>query len=211
MQNLPLRYLTKQTFQTRENPHTRKTLHLPLLQQSILQIRQPSTVCPRSFLHVFFPLSVDKWEEQQQVVQVAYQYMERWPKDTFHSTSLHADHTHQGYFEAWTNKMSLCRHKRTHDRGDGVDGNFSLSGEEEEQYSGEDQLESLDDASPTSENGYVAGSLDSALHNHQNQNGMPPSNGPNMHQAPQQYNSLQTLSMPMTISHPQAINAGGMM
>ncbi|KAK4650170.1 Transcription factor mst12 [Podospora pseudocomata] len=113
--------------------------------------------------------------------------------------------------KAFSRSDNLAQHKRTHDRGDGVDGNFSLSGEEEEQYSGEDQLESLDDASPTSENGYVAGSLDSALHNHQNQNAMPPSSGPNMHQAPQQYNSLQTLSMPMTISHPQAINAGGMM
>ena len=114
--------------------------------------------------------------------------------------------------------FSFRRHKRTHDRGDGVEGNFNLSGEEEEQYSGEDPLESLDDASPTPENGYVAGSLDSAIHNshqnshqqqHQASNSMPPSNT-NMVQGPS-YNSLQTLSMPMTISHPQAINAGGIM
>ena len=107
------------------------------------------------------------------------------------------------------------RHKRTHDRGDGVEGNFNLSGEDEEEYSGEDQAGSLDDASPTSEGGgYVASSLNSAVVN----GGTPPqSNGmgstTNMGHAPQSYNNnnLQTLSMPMTISQPQAINAGGMM
>ncbi|KAK3996072.1 putative transcription factor [Cladorrhinum sp. PSN332] len=118
--------------------------------------------------------------------------------------------------KAFSRSDNLAQHKRTHDRGDGVEGNFNLSGEEEEQYSGEDALESLDDASPTSDNGYVAGSLDSAIHNshhhqqqHQGPNSMPPSSS-NMVQGPS-YNSLQTLSMPMTISHPQAINAGGMM
>jgi transcription factor STE12 len=101
------------------------------------------------------------------------------------------------------------RHKRTHDRGDGVEGGFNLSGEDEEEYSGEDQLGSLEEASPTSEHGYVPASLNSAV------NGTSPtSNGMASTSAlahSQSFNSLQTLSMPMTISHPQAINAGGMM
>ncbi len=81
------------------------------------------------------------------------------------------------------------------------------SGEEDEQYSGEDQLDSLEDASPTSENGYVAGmSLDSAINRH-----IPsPSSASSLGQQ-QTFNSLQTLSMPMTISQPQPINAGGML
>jgi len=103
----------------------------------------------------------------------------------------------------------LKRHKRTHDRGDGVEGSFNLSAEEEEEYSGEDQLGSLEDASPTSETGYITSSLNSVANSHHT----PPSNGM-MQQVgmgnSQGYNSLQTLSMPMTISQPQAINAGGM-
>jgi transcription factor STE12 len=90
----------------------------------------------------------------------------------------------------------LCRHKRTHDRNDGAEGSFN-SGEEEEQYSGEDPLSSLDDASPTSEGGYVTGSLDAALNSGS-------SNGPTSNQGlgqTQTFNSLQTLSMPMTMSN----------
>jgi len=98
------------------------------------------------------------------------------------------------------------RHKRTHDRGDGVEGSFNLSGEDEEEYSGEDQIGSLDDASPTSETGYVATSLNSAVNG--SNSSSTPSNGMGHSQA---YNSLQTLSMPMTMSQPQPINAGGMM
>lgn len=103
--------------------------------------------------------------------------------------------------------FSLCRHKRTHDRNDGAEGNFH-SGEEEEQYSGEDN--SLGESSPTSENGYVPGSLDAAVHGHGHGHGGIPTSG--LAQAPQQqqYNSLQTLSMPMTISQPHAINTGGL-
>lgn len=112
--------------------------------------------------------------------------------------------------EIETNKLSPCRHKRTHDRGDGAEGNFNLSGEEEEQYSGEDQLDSLEDASPTSENGYIAGSLDSAVNGGSStMHGMPSTSAAGMTPT-QTFNSLQTLSMPMTISQPQAINAGGM-
>lgn len=116
--------------------------------------------------------------------------------------------------------LFLCRHKRTHDRNDGAEGSVN-SGEEEEQYSGEDQLSSLDDASPTSENGYVTGSLDAVVNGNSNSSntnntnnatsssGAAPSNSQGMGQT-QTFNSLQTLSMPMTISQPQAINTGGL-
>jgi hypothetical protein len=105
--------------------------------------------------------------------------------------------------------FSQSRHKRTHDRGDGVEGNFNLSGEDEEEYSGEDQFGSLEEASPTSESGYVPSSLNSVA------NGATPTSNP-MGPSPtavsaSAFNSLQTLSMPMTISQPQAINAGGNM
>jgi len=110
--------------------------------------------------------------------------------------------------ETGTNKLSPRRHKRTHDRNDGGEGSFN-SGEEEEQYSGEDQMDSLEEASPTSEGGYVAGSLDAALSNSNSasSNGVP--SGNSMGQT-QTFNSLQTLSMPMTMSQPHAINSGGL-
>jgi len=100
------------------------------------------------------------------------------------------------------------RHKRTHDRGDGTEGGLNLSGEDEEEYSGEDQLGSLEEASPSSEGGYVPASLNSMAHG-----GTPTSNGmgPVTSMPHASFNSLQTLSMPMTISQPQPINAGGMM
>lgn len=100
----------------------------------------------------------------------------------------------------------ICRHKRTHDRGDGVEGGINLSGEDEEEYSGEDQLGSIEDASPTSETGnYITSSLTSIANGHHT----PPSNGmmqPSTMVNTQGYNSLQTLSMPMTISQPHALN-----
>ena len=110
------------------------------------------------------------------------------------------------------------RHKRTHDRGDGAEGSVN-SGEEEEQYSGEDPV---DDASPTSEtSAYVTGSIDSAVNGNSNSNnangnsnGASTSSGPStstsMPQTTQTFNSLQTLSMPMQISQPQPINASTM-
>lgn len=109
-----------------------------------------------------------------------------------------------------TDQVFFSRHKRTHDRGDGVEGGLSLSGEDEEDYSGEDQLGSLgEEASPTSENGYATSSLNAMAH--EVAHGSHGSHGlSNMGSAPT-FNSLQTLSMPMTISQPQAINAGGMM
>lgn len=62
---------------------------------------------------------------------------------------------------------NLNRHRRTHDRGDGSDGAYNFSGEEEE-YEGEndDQLAALEEASPNSENGYLPTSMP------QNFNGM---------------------------------------
>lgn len=91
-----------------------------------------------------------------------------------------------------------------------MEGGFNLSGEDEEEYSGEDQLGSLEEASPTSENGYVPASLNSAVHEHTpSSTGISPTTTSMSHA--QSFNSLQTLSMPMTISQPQAINAGGMM
>lgn len=50
------------------------------------------------------------------------------------------------------------RHRRTHDRSDGSEGPYGYSGEEEE-YEGEDQLGSLEEASPNSENGYLPTSM----------------------------------------------------
>jgi transcription factor STE12 len=106
--------------------------------------------------------------------------------------------------------LSRCRHKRTHDRNDGAEGSFN-SGEEEEQYSGEDQMSSLEEASPTSEHGYVAGSLDAAVNRSSNASPhtAPPANTTSLTQT-QTFNSLQTLSMPMTMSQPHAINTGGL-
>jgi len=111
--------------------------------------------------------------------------------------------------KAFSRSDNLAQHKRTHDRGEGGEGGFNLSGEDDDEYSGEDHLGSLEEASPTSERGYVTASLSSAA------NGGPnPSNS--RHPATtmasaKAYNSLQTLSMPMTMSQPQALNAGAMM
>lgn len=105
---------------------------------------------------------------------------------------------------------NLFRHKRTHDRGDGGDG-LNLSGEDEEEYSGEDHLGSLGDASPNSEAGYVTTSLNSVA------NSTPPTSngsmGPatSMPSSQPHFNSLQTLSLPMTISTPQSMNTAVMM
>jgi transcription factor STE12 len=111
--------------------------------------------------------------------------------------------------KAFSRSDNLAQHKRTHDRNDGAEGNFN-SGEEEEQYSGEDQLSSLDDASPTSENAYVAGSLDAAVNSNNAPSSHTTSPANQSHPQTQTFNSLQTLSMPMTMSQPHAINTGGM-
>ncbi|CAJ2506888.1 Uu.00g080740.m01.CDS01 [Anthostomella pinea] len=92
----------------------------------------------------------------------------------------------------------LKRHKRTHDRGEGGEGGLHLSGEDEDDYSGEDHLGPLEEASPNSENGYLPASL-----HHSMTSSTPNNNGlatGGMH--PQSFNPLQTLSMPMTMSTP---------
>ena len=65
------------------------------------------------------------------------------------------------------------RHRRTHDRGDGSDGPYGSYSGEEEEYEGEDQLGSLEEASPNSENGYLPTSM------------------------PQNFNSLNSMTMNM--------------
>jgi transcription factor STE12 len=80
-----------------------------------------------------------------------------------------------------------------------------MSGEEDEDFSGEDQLGSLEEASPASENAFVTGSLNSIA----NQGGLANPATITPSQAFNNSNSLQTLSMPMTVSQPGAINAGG--
>jgi transcription factor STE12 len=103
--------------------------------------------------------------------------------------------------KAFSRSDNLAQHKRTHSREDGGDGVFPLSGEEDEEFSGEDHLGSLEEASPTSEHAYVTGSINSVVRD-PTHGGMAPN---------QPFNSLHTLSMPMTISQPSAINASGMM
>ncbi|KAL2164463.1 hypothetical protein VTH06DRAFT_3679 [Thermothelomyces fergusii] len=62
--------------------------------------------------------------------------------------------------KAFSRSDNLAQHKRTHDRNDGAES--SLHSGEEEQYSGEEHLSSVDDASPASENGSATTSLDAA-------------------------------------------------
>lgn len=106
------------------------------------------------------------------------------------------------------------RHKRTHDRGDGADG-LNLSGEDEEEYSGEDLHGSLGDASPNSEGGYVTTSLNSVANSINtpptSHGSMGSSNSNHMTSSQPHYNSLQTLSMPMSITTPQQMNTAVMM
>ncbi|PNY24393.1 Transcription factor steA [Tolypocladium capitatum] len=101
--------------------------------------------------------------------------------------------------KAFSRSDNLAQHKRTHSREDGGDGSFNLSAEEEEDLSGEDPLGSLEEASPTSEMAYLPGSLSSSA-----ADSTPSSHGANL-----TFDSLQTLSMPMSISQPATIN--GMM
>jgi transcription factor STE12 len=54
---------------------------------------------------------------------------------------------------------SNYRHRRTHDRSDGSEGPYGSYSGEEEEYEGEDQLGSLEEASPNSENGYLPTSM----------------------------------------------------
>ncbi|KAG7131651.1 Transcription factor steA like protein [Verticillium longisporum] len=101
--------------------------------------------------------------------------------------------------KAFSRSDNLAQHRRTHERGEGMDGPVNFSGEEEEDYSGEDQLGSLEEASPSSENAYITASLNSVADGQVHGNVV----------APQTFNSLQTLSMPMTLSQP-AMHSGAM-
>ncbi|KAG5999979.1 hypothetical protein E4U21_006051 [Claviceps maximensis] len=111
--------------------------------------------------------------------------------------------------KAFSRSDNLAQHKRTHSREDGGEGSFNLSAEEEEDYSGEDQLGCLEEGSPSSDSAYVASSLNGAAHettassNH--------SNLSNHMGQPQSFNGLQGLGMSMNISHSAAINASGLM
>ncbi|ROW12767.1 hypothetical protein VMCG_00277 [Cytospora schulzeri] len=95
----------------------------------------------------------------------------------------------------------LKRHKRTHDRGDGGDG-LNLSGEEDEEFSGEDHMGSLEDDSPNSETGYVTASLNSVAHGPQQTSNGRVGHSVSMPSTQSNFNSLQTLSLPMAISNP---------
>ncbi|KAI2639604.1 STE-domain-containing protein [Hypomontagnella submonticulosa] len=99
--------------------------------------------------------------------------------------------------KAFSRSDNLAQHKRTHDRGEGADNGLNLSGEDDEEYSGEDQLGSLEEASPNSESGYIPTSLTSVATSTPTANGLATGG---MTQS--SYNPLQTLSMPMTMSTP---------
>ena len=76
------------------------------------------------------------------------------------SPHTYAHHTLRGF----TNPLR-SRHRRTHDRGDGSDGPYGSYSGEEEEYEGEDQLGSLEEASPNSENGYLPTSMPQNFNN----------------------------------------------
>ncbi|KAI0386176.1 STE-domain-containing protein [Hypomontagnella monticulosa] len=99
--------------------------------------------------------------------------------------------------KAFSRSDNLAQHKRTHDRGEGADNGLNLSGEDEEEYSGEDQLGSLEEASPNSESGYIPTSLSSVATSTPTANGLATGG-----MAQSSFNPLQTLSMPMTMSTP---------
>ncbi|KAL3419382.1 Transcription factor steA 2 [Phlyctema vagabunda] len=61
--------------------------------------------------------------------------------------------------KAFSRSDNLAQHRRTHDRGDGSEGPYGGYSGEEEEYEGEDQLGSLEEASPNSENGYLPTSM----------------------------------------------------
>ncbi|KAK7225751.1 hypothetical protein V2G26_013754 [Clonostachys chloroleuca] len=111
--------------------------------------------------------------------------------------------------KAFSRSDNLAQHKRTHEREDGGEGPYHLSGEEEEDFSGEDQLGSLEEASPTSENAaYVTGSLNSVAAQQ-----LPPNSlaGPATITPNQTYGGMQSIGMPMAIGQAGTVNAGGIM
>lgn len=122
-----------------------------------------------------------------------------------HSTAT--ERSRQGnpnYNSSEETNATTHRHKRTHDRDDAADG-LNLSGEDEEEYSGEDHIGSLGDASPNSDAGYITTSLNSVAVSTPTSHGSLGSGGMPTSQAHHFNNSLQTLSMPMAISQPHAV------
>ncbi|KAG6140452.1 hypothetical protein E4U34_002798 [Claviceps purpurea] len=111
--------------------------------------------------------------------------------------------------KAFSRSDNLAQHKRTHSREDGGEGFSNMSAEEDEEYSGEDQLACLEEASPSSDTAYATSSLNGNSHDT-----MATSNhathSHHMGQS-QSFNSLQNLGMPMAMSHSATINASGMM
>lgn len=71
----------------------------------------------------------------------------------------------------------LLRHRRTHDRSDGSEGPYANYSGEEEDYEGEDQLGSLEEASPNSENGFLPNGMTPSFGSLQANMGMPMSMG----------------------------------
>jgi len=65
--------------------------------------------------------------------------------------------------KAFSRSDNLAQHRRTHERSDGSEGPYGSYSGEEEDYEGEDQLVSLEDASPNSENGYLPTSMSQAF------------------------------------------------
>jgi transcription factor STE12 len=76
------------------------------------------------------------------------------------------------FFTHGTNNSS-SRHRRTHERSDGSDGAYGSYSGEEEEYEGEDQLGSLEEASPNSENGYLPTSMGQSFSSMQTMSMMP--------------------------------------
>lgn len=89
--------------------------------------------------------------------------------------------------KAFSRSDNLAQHRRTHDRGDGSEGPYGSYSGEEEDYEGEDQLGSLEEASPNSENGYLPTSMS------------------------QSFNGLQSISMNGSMAPSQLINTQHLM
>ena len=61
--------------------------------------------------------------------------------------------------KAFSRSDNLAQHRRTHERSDGSEGPYGPYSGEEEEYEGEDQLGSLEEESPTSEQGFAPASI----------------------------------------------------
>jgi transcription factor STE12 len=105
--------------------------------------------------------------------------------------------------KAFSRSDNLAQHRRTHSREEGGDGSFPLSGEDEEDYSGEDHLGSLEEASPTSESASVTASLNAMTS---------ATTSPSSGMAPSQtFANLQAINMAMTMAPSVATHTGPMM